>query len=278
MGKAKTEKSAARNTDAATSAMRTGTTTQQEKPQNQVKGAKFKTTKISPNSMGTNVSRVINDEAMLLEKISSIPTMCTLFAIFAGPIGFFGLQGSSELGTCAEKNDACMSSCMADWTESVAGLRGANKFAVQQAADGTLAVCESRCQEVKSQCDFEAMLKILACLGLAGIVLCVALRANVNYFVDQNIAAMEQTIAEEAAEMTRKAKKEEQKGSGAASPGRKKGTKKMRGPTLRCGHIILVAAVRVAVVRGQEGRLHPRTVKPTPRQAGVKNQARSQQM
>ena len=128
---------------------------------------------------------------------------------------------------CADDSAACSGRCNDEYLAAIANLRGANKFATQAAATANMGECEGKCGEVKSQCDFEALLKIIACLGLASIVVCVAVRANVNFFVDQGIAAMEQTIAREAAELTRKAKKEEQKHL-AKSPAKKKGQKALQ--------------------------------------------------
>mmetsp|Transcript_25551 Transcript_25551/g.64402 ORF Transcript_25551/g.64402 Transcript_25551/m.64402 type:complete len:319 (+) Transcript_25551:208-1164(+) len=217
MAKSKSSKSAAVETTANTSAMRTGTTTQQGKEQNQVKGAKFKTQKIAPSGVGSYVSRMVEPEPLMLEKISSIPAMCTLFLILFGPILFFGVQGQSELGLCSEKNGECVAGCEAEYAQAVSALRGAEKFRVQAAADVQLAACSAACDEVNSQCNFEALLKIVTCLGLVTILVCVGLRANVNFFVEQNIKNMERDIANEAAELTRKAQKGKSPAKGGKS-------------------------------------------------------------
>eukprot|EP00392_Amoebophrya_sp_AT5.2_P014527 g14686.t1 len=210
MAKSKSSKSAAVETTANTSAMRTGTTTQQGKEQNQVKGS--------------YVSRMVEPEPLMLEKISSIPAMCTLFLILFGPILFFGVQGQSELGLCSEKNGECVAGCEAEYAQAVSALRGAEKFRVQAAADVQLAACSAACDEVNSQCNFEALkggpdalLKIVTCLGLVTILVCVGLRANVNFFVEQNIKNMERDIANEAAELTRKAQKGKSPAKGGKS-------------------------------------------------------------
>ncbi|CAD7941993.1 unnamed protein product [Amoebophrya sp. A120] len=217
----KTERSAAGATSAKTSAMRTGTTTQQNNEKNQVKGTKFKMQKVAPSGIGQAVDRSVEPDHPMLEKISSFPTLCTMLVIFLAPISFFGIQGNSELGDCADTLASCNTVCTEQHRQALTLLRGAEKFAIQAAADAELATCTAACEEVNSQCNFEAMLKIVACLGLVGIVVCVAARANVNFFVEQNIKNMERDIAEEAAEMARKAQKEQKK-SVTGSPEKKK--------------------------------------------------------